>query len=284
MTNMELVTITPAYAEALLNNNYEGNRQVRKTRVNELARMMRSGEFVSTNGQTIVLGTDGKVYDGQHRLAAIVESGVTLDFFVFTTDEPKKAFLTFDNHSRRSAADYLTGMPSKNDVAALAKVMCSLDEHGSTLRSALHGNTNKGHRVSRADVVTYAFAHADELAECVRRGQQLRNELKTGPKSGYTMFVAVVRYCERDHLLDEFMRDYKSLTPCASVAAAKKAIVNQAAAKRQRGTMSTEWLLGILLCSYEHFIAKDGVETLSRHPTYIDRYDKLVDEARWGVI
>ena len=57
------------------------NRNVSPSRVTAYAVDMRSGSW-DLNGQAIVLDENGLLLDGQHRLLAIIESGVTLPMLV----------------------------------------------------------------------------------------------------------------------------------------------------------------------------------------------------------
>lgn len=76
--------ITPSMAKSMLENN-KANRPISKSDVSRYARDMKSGNWVLTH-QGILVGKDGALIDGQHRLMAVVTSGVALKFSV-TYDE-----------------------------------------------------------------------------------------------------------------------------------------------------------------------------------------------------
>jgi hypothetical protein len=69
-----VMLVTPALAAEWLKSNTR-NRQIRKLVVETLATIIRKGEWHTTH-QGIAFGTDGALYDGQHRLHAIVEAGI----------------------------------------------------------------------------------------------------------------------------------------------------------------------------------------------------------------
>lgn len=77
-----VVKITPNKAAIYLKNNPK-NRKVKPLHVAHLAEQMTNGEW-KDNGQTIVISDIGSIVDGQHRLLAIIESGVTLSLPVCT--------------------------------------------------------------------------------------------------------------------------------------------------------------------------------------------------------
>lgn len=102
----ELMTITPEIAKQMLLSN-GSNRRLRAHRVSKYANDMRNGNWHLT-GQTITFGSNGQLLDGQHRLAAVIEADVPVQFLVVTGAE---VVPTYDNGLPRSLADqlYLNG-------------------------------------------------------------------------------------------------------------------------------------------------------------------------------
>lgn len=94
--------ITPEDAAALLALN-TNNRDVREGTVKTYAAAMKRGEWSRTH-QGIGISRTGRVLDGQHRLMAIVMSGVTVDMMV-ATGLNDDVFKDLDGHAKRSAAD-----------------------------------------------------------------------------------------------------------------------------------------------------------------------------------
>lgn len=68
--------VTPALAKQWLEKN-TNNRNVNFAKVKKMAKDMREGHWDTTH-QGIAIATDGTLVDGQHRLMAVVESGVTV--------------------------------------------------------------------------------------------------------------------------------------------------------------------------------------------------------------
>lgn len=77
-----------------------------RDKVSGYADLMRQGRW-RANGETVVIGTSGKVLDGRARLLAIVEAGVPVPMIV-VTDVDDAVYVTIDAHSKRSAADILS--------------------------------------------------------------------------------------------------------------------------------------------------------------------------------
>lgn len=116
----ELVEITPTVAEQMLGRNGH-NRNLRARVVASYVADMTEGRWTE-NGETIKVGVDGTLIDGQHRLHAIVESGTTHRMMVIS-NLPLAAQETIDTGSRRSFADVLKLRKEANwvDVAAVTR-------------------------------------------------------------------------------------------------------------------------------------------------------------------
>lgn len=118
----EVVLITPKIADELLRKN-KTNRKVQQAVVDQYARDMRNQRWATTH-QGILLGAEDCVIDGQHRLLAIVKSGVHQRMMV-TRDERlvSPLDLPIDTGSKRSHA-FILGVDVA--LAALARFSLSI--------------------------------------------------------------------------------------------------------------------------------------------------------------
>ena len=82
--------ITPYKALLLLESNTR-NRKMRKERVDMYTRDMREGRW-RTNGESIVVTESGVLVDGQHRLQAVVNSGITVQMVVSTVPDSEAQY------------------------------------------------------------------------------------------------------------------------------------------------------------------------------------------------
>ena len=108
--------ITPEQATYMLKHN-PNNRKLQKSRVEKMALFMERGAW-QNNGSSIVM--NGEVLlDGQHRLSAVVMSGMTIPFVV-VRDVEKTAFSSIDTGRSRTLADalHVKGNRNANAVAA----------------------------------------------------------------------------------------------------------------------------------------------------------------------
>ena len=178
VTNKE---ITPAIARIMLERN-TGNRLVNQEHVRTLTREMLLGRW-KLNGDTICLNGD-RLIDGQHRLLAVVASGVTIETLV-VEGLPSDVFDTKDIGKKRTAADtlsvrgetqcrnlaaalvvvdrYMTGRVGKKQTYTNTEVEDLLNKHPEARRSIrLCKETKKLIPLSVLAGCHYLFAKKDE--------------------------------------------------------------------------------------------------------------------------
>jgi hypothetical protein len=78
--------ISPEEAQAYLDNNAK-HRPIKEKKVNEYMQEMSDGKW-RLNGKTICFDVNGRLLNGQHRLSAIVKSGVSLTTVVVRGLDP----------------------------------------------------------------------------------------------------------------------------------------------------------------------------------------------------
>lgn len=122
---LNVVRVTPEIAERWLKNNGK-NRKLSIVHAKKLAAVMAAGKW-SLNGQTISFDDQGRLLDGQHRLTAVVLSGVSVDMAVATEVVDDRAFQTYDAIQLKRGASQIARMmsPIKNatKVASAARVI-----------------------------------------------------------------------------------------------------------------------------------------------------------------
>lgn len=114
---------TPDTASEILDRNNVGNRPLSRRIVNKFARDMLEGNWAA-NGETIKFSHSGRLLDGQHRLAAVVKSGVSVAMFTVTGID-ESTFDTIDTGKPRSNADIfsLSGVSNASDMSATARLL-----------------------------------------------------------------------------------------------------------------------------------------------------------------
>lgn len=172
--NIEVMDVTPAQAAAWLANGGK-NRHLGVHRVQRYAIAMRRGEWRLT-GEAIKLDAHNQVRDGQHRLQAIVESGVTIKTLVVRgVDE--EAFDVMDTGRARVVADVLGihGLTNVNAMAAAVRALILIERFGT-----VNATTDEARAAATAPAsVAYVEAHPD-IAEGNSLAQPVRKVLTGG--------------------------------------------------------------------------------------------------------
>lgn len=118
--------LSPCAARLLLESHNGRNRGLKKHQKHFLRAQIESGKF-AYNGESIVIGDDNQVMNGQHRLTACAESALAIEvLMVFGV--PADAFVTIDQGARRSGADVLSIEGHKSCVA-LAGCLRQVDNY-----------------------------------------------------------------------------------------------------------------------------------------------------------
>lgn len=130
------VVLTPVMAEIILRQN-TFNRPLKKSRVAKLVREMDAGHWVWT-GQPIIISADGTLLDGQHRLTAVVQSGVSIPITLLF-GVPKAAFDKIDQGDKRGTADIfaIRGEENYAPLAAATRIVWRYENTGMMTRPEL---------------------------------------------------------------------------------------------------------------------------------------------------
>lgn len=113
------VKVTPEMAKEWLTKKNKVNRPLKQMTVDIYTRYMSLGLWREETAETIKFGQDGYLRDGQHRLHAVVNANVTLNFLV-AYDLPNDIFTVLDTGTKRTAGDVLCseGIKNGNKIAA----------------------------------------------------------------------------------------------------------------------------------------------------------------------
>ena len=109
------------------------NRNLNARHMKRLRSSMLAGEWWM-NGETIIFGADGSLLNGQHRLTAVIESGVEIDVLVVRGID-REAFRTLDGGRIRTTGEVLTmdGEKNGNSIAAAVQSLVSFIDCGGNL-------------------------------------------------------------------------------------------------------------------------------------------------------
>lgn len=169
---MQLMTIGPEEAATLLKLNHN-NRKRNQNTVIRYASDMAAGRWRNVGDPIRFNGT--RLFDGQHRLAAIVMSGVQLEMYVIdglTEDDMS----VIDTGKPRSLNDTLQWAGAKNVsvTAGVTRRLCGLS-NGYSLR-----DTGLLARMSKSEQLEFYEANADIIEWAALCGVRLNSRLGNG--------------------------------------------------------------------------------------------------------
>lgn len=121
----ELILVDAEMAKKLLSCNYEKNRNIRRNVVNKYKKLLIEKKFLLTH-QGVALTKTGRLIDGQHRLMAIIETGIPALLFI-TTGLSEEAYKATDRGHSRKLTDILRyeGREPTNEEIAISKMMAA---------------------------------------------------------------------------------------------------------------------------------------------------------------
>ena len=144
-------SISPAKATEYLRHNTDNYRKLTRAVYKRYAEDMKNGNW-QLNGEAIVFGEDGTLKDGQHRLAAIIECGKTVQMAVIRN--VSKETDIFDVGVNRTALQMsrAKGLDANGSVVAVANIV--VGKFNTTL--------------TKPAVTDYISKHIDELNRAYR--------------------------------------------------------------------------------------------------------------------
>jgi len=158
--SIQHIDIDPDYASALLATLDPRQRVQRAGHVRFLAREMSSGNWHDTTNDLIVVSKSGTLINGQHRMSAVVASGVTVKFWVMY-DAPDESYSVMDQgNAPRTLADYARGKGAmySGSIATICRLLLPIDNKDIAISS----------RTSTADVQAYLNNEYERLLTASR--------------------------------------------------------------------------------------------------------------------
>lgn len=174
--------MTPEWATELLRSN-SNNRGLSKTRAKSFAKQIQKGKWRKT-GQGISVASNGRLLDGQTRLTAVAQSGISTSMVVaWNCDED--SFSVFDTGRARSATDVLkiAGCEQhQNIISAGLRLAIPLIEDPEAYFAISQGITNE-------EILNLWEQNKEQCEWCANTASSVHNQFKTFSKSIYFTFL-----------------------------------------------------------------------------------------------
>lgn len=170
--------VTPEDAVEILATANISNRALNKDIVQAYSRDIDKGAWLIA--EPIMFDNQGVLIDGQHRLAAIIESGVAQEMMIATGYDPSVRLL-IDTGKRRNANDALDiagiRVNNKSTVTGIAR-LSMLYERGGLFRIPSNG----GMTFANWDIVAWITEHP-EVEDYAMRGRKVSRILEVSPQA-----------------------------------------------------------------------------------------------------
>lgn len=190
----ETITITPADAELILAEHNAGNRAIMPRKVTQWAHALRDGRWMLTS-QGVSFARDGRLNNGQHRLSAVVASGVPAPFLV-VFGEDRKVFNVLDTGGIRKGSDalHIAGYLNTGVLAATARLYLMLGSN------APHANATISN-----DLICAAVEANPDLQDSIGDGVRVGRKLKTSASAVAVALCLIRRHSSYAHRVDAFV-------------------------------------------------------------------------------
>ena len=152
---MKYETVTPAMAEAMMRGNSD-NRSLRKYKVAAYAADMKAGRWRHRASSQILIHRDGRLLNGQHRLAAVIESGVAVPMLIVRgcEDSDRAAIDVGASRTSGDMAKYL-GVRGGSKAGAMLTLLWQYTD----------ANLRGHHRPTPPQMEALLIQHKDRLAD-----------------------------------------------------------------------------------------------------------------------
>jgi hypothetical protein len=258
---IEKRTIGPVEAKKLLEKN-NINRKLTEERILYYYQQMISGEWIEDTGDTIKIGPDGVLFDGQHRLHAVIKYGKPLHFQV-ATGVDSNSFLVLDTGKVRSAADVasIQGYSHAGTVTAAAKAIL-------LFKSGHYSQDSKrGIQASNTKIMEF-LAVTPELTEMCTYVTSIYNRFRVLSKTNMTMLYYL--FSERhQEMCDEFFEKYSTgidLSESSPIRILRDRLMREYQMTKNR--MSGRDKLALTIYAWNAFREKKRVQQLTLQKDY----------------
>lgn len=250
--SVDLVYITPQVAQKYLSHNTQ-NRKESPRNVNFLVDQMKKGLFLE-NGESIVFDVNNNLTDGQHRLMAILKSGIPYHIPVVRGVQ-KNTMATYDTGKNRSSIDILNlnGFKNATNLSALVKLIYKYETRKS--KSATTGKNNRTETLTNQQVLDFCLQNNDWLQGLMRNSANLYHKAKTRVLgvSNLSYISYIIGGREPNEQVYDFMKNIYGITRTEGTATSYlySRLYNS---KINKEPLNFYWTLGMSLKAWNYFI------------------------------
>lgn len=191
--------ITPVLAsEMLATMKYEHQRPVSPAHVKMLAAEMRASRFVPGTAIRIAhVNGASMLIDGQHRLGAVVASGIPQTFTIIEESAPSNEYVAWaygslDIGKRRVASDLYKAMELPDRLGLSSRALNNLAAAVSFLHDGMKPSRSSTQRVDRAERIRLVELYAPHMREFLRIVSGAEKAISSAAERSYVIAVAML--------------------------------------------------------------------------------------------
>lgn len=240
MKDITTIIIDKDLAESILSRN-TNNRGISKTHLAFLKSELINDNW-KFNGQTIVIGKSGRLLDGQHRLTAVVETGISMETLIIKNVD-EGSFTTIDTGKQRGGSDVLSihgAQHGAHMASAIRKIVSQFTGRSKCLNQVRY-------KISNTEYLKHYEVYGDELQGLfdmthawVLSGSRILSE------SDAMAFIVLMR--EESDLVYDFIEEIitgRTINPSSNAAqrCRKKLIDTSVSGLQIREVQRKDWVL-----------------------------------------
>lgn len=268
--------ITPTKASEYLETSPYNRLTVSTKRVvKNYASAMIRGEW-SLNGESIVFDKEGRLLDGHHRMAAVVEAGIPITFSVCRGVD-REAFTTYNCGLRTNVGQILSMKEVKNStlIASMIGINFNLVNSGKIYANNGIGPSGSATRTVTDDYNTYMNDRDgyDNIASTAQRLKSYANMMKNSWIGGMIYFLTHTGGYSMDYVLAFFEALCKiDTSEISSADALKKFIIRN---KMSNMNVENSYMFALLVKAWNAYVMNKQVKRITFNPE-VEAYPKLI--------
>ena len=252
----ERIDVTPEQALIWLQDDPRPNRIVAQYKVNQHAREMLTG-YWKFNGEPIRFNTNGQLLDGQHRLWAVVESKVTINFAIARNLENDTIFVT-DVGKARNLSQLLSIM-GETDTAKMASAITA---HHRWTATSTYNVLGAGLRPTQQELLAVFKSHGQSLKKRLRQVARIKKNGSVGLWASIMVVLSGIDANDANDFLEKFIT-VEMLEASHPIMRLRKRVE---ASRTIRGIMTKEEQAPLILKAWNSYRRGQEVQVLSFRP------------------
>lgn len=239
--------ISPLRAAELLQNILPKQRTRRVASIARLAKEMRMGEFRLSPDAIVLL--KGQLANGQHRLEAVVDSGITCPFLVLKTDDDE-IYKIMDCGLKRSLND-VAGLPHTSPISTVAAVALHYVNGTLTCRA---GATGLGKKISRIHMLEYMEANSEDIQRALEFIEPLYQKSHLMSRTLGASFIFCAGLKGLHEKAKEFMtRVFEGTSPNTSAHDLRERLIKNSMTKSTHTKLKTGYVFALTIKAFRSY-------------------------------